>query len=192
MSLIRLAEVSDSAAIARVHIDTWRTTYTGIVPAEHLAGLSYERCQARWIPYLSDPQGETRTFVLEARNRRAAQIVAFASGGPARDPLPGFDAELYNLYVLKAFQGNGHGRLLVTQLARDLASRGYGSLITWVLEDNPACRFYERLGGRLAGEKVVEVGGKELVDVAYVWPDLAALTSARAPSKGSPEDPVGA
>jgi GNAT superfamily N-acetyltransferase len=173
----RLAQVDDAPAIARVHVDTWRTTYAGIVPAEHLANLSYERCEARWLPYLSDPQGETRTFVAEARG----QVIALASGGPARDPLPGLDAELYNLYVLKDFQGRGFGWLLVARLAQDLASQGYHSLITWVVKDNPACRFYERLGGRIMGEKTVEVGAKELVDVAYAWPDLAVLCQHKVP-----------
>jgi GNAT superfamily N-acetyltransferase len=179
MPVIRLAQTEDAPAIARVHIDTWRTTYAGIVPAEHLAGLSYERCQANWIPYLSDPQGETRTFVAEARGK----IVAFASGGPARDPLPGLDAELYNPYVSKSFQGRGYGRLLVAQIAQDLAGTGYHGLIVWVIKDNPACRFYEWLGGRLMGEKVVEVGGRELLDVAYAWPALTVLTQERAPLK---------
>jgi len=51
--------------MARVHVDTWRTTYTGIVPAEHLANLSYERCQAGWIQHISDPQSMERVFVAE-------------------------------------------------------------------------------------------------------------------------------
>lgn len=144
----------------------------GIVPDEHLANLSYERCQASWVECLSDPQDQTHAFVAEAP---AGQIVAIASGGPLRDVLPGFDGELYVLYVLKAFQGMGYGRLLVAQVARDLASRGYHSLVIWVLKDNPACRFYERLGGRRIAEKVVEIGGKGLLDVAYAWADLAAF-----------------
>lgn len=62
-----------------------------------------------------------------------------------------------------------------SQVADDLASRGFNSLVIWVLKDNPACRFYERLGGRRMAEKVVEIGGKELTDVANVWPDLAVF-----------------
>jgi ribosomal protein S18 acetylase RimI-like enzyme len=79
-------------------------------------------------------------------------IVAIASCGPLRDALAGFDGELYVLYVLKSFQGLGYGQRLVTRAAHDLASRGYHSLVAWVLKDNPARRFYERLGGRLAAE----------------------------------------
>jgi len=58
--------------------------------------------------------------------------------------------------------------------------------ILWVLKDNPACRFYERLGGRFIAEKWIEIGGKQLLDVAYVWQNLAVfrqdgLTSERLP-----------
>jgi GNAT superfamily N-acetyltransferase len=180
--VIRPAQIDDALAIARVHVDTWRTTYAGIVPDEHLANLSYERCQAGWVEVLSNPRSETHAFVAEVQ---AGQIVAFACGGPLHEALAGFDVELYNLYVVQSFQGFGIGRLLVKQVADDLKSRGYHSLVIWVLQDNPACRFYERLGGHLAAEKVVEIGGRGLVDVAYVWPDLAVFRQ-----KGlAPEDP---
>jgi len=166
MPVIRRAEVDDAPAMARVHVDTWRTAYVGIVSDEHLANLSYERCQEGWIEHLSNPQSETHAFVAEAR---PGHIVAIASGGPLRDAWAGFDGELYVLYVLKSFHGMGYGRLLLAQVAQDLVNRDYHSLVAWVLKDNPARRFYERLGGRLVAEKVVEIGGRQLIDVAYVW-----------------------
>ena len=172
MPVIRPAQMDDTFAMARVHVDTWRTSYVGIVPDEHLAGLSYERCQANWIEHLYNPGGET-VFVAEDQS---GQIVALASGGPLREALDSYDGELYVLYVLKSFQRMGYGKLLVTQIAQDLASRDYHSLVIWVLKDNQACRFYERLGGRRIAEKVIEIGGKQLLDVAYVWPDLVEST----------------
>lgn len=168
---IRPAQIDDVPAMARVHVDTWRTSYVGIVPDEHLANLSYGRCEAGWIEYLGRSRGAC-AFVAEAPSGR---IVALASGGPLQEPLAGYDGELYVVYVLKSFQGQGYGKRLVTQVARDLAGRGYRSLVIWVLKENPACRFYERLGGKLVAEKVVEIGGKALLDVAYAWPDLTVF-----------------
>jgi ribosomal protein S18 acetylase RimI-like enzyme len=69
----------------------------------------------------------------------------------------------------------GIGRLLVSRMASELANAGFHSLVIWVLKDNPACRFYENLGGCVVAEKVIEIGGKQLVDVAYIWRDLGAL-----------------
>ena len=140
MPVIRPAQIDDARAMARVHVDTWRTTYVGIVPDEHLANLSYERCQANWIEHLANPHDETHAFVAEAPS---GQIVAVTSGGPLREARAGLDGELYVLYVLKSFQGMGYGKLLVAQVTHDLASRGYHSLVVWVLKDNPARRFYE-------------------------------------------------
>ena len=171
MPVIRPAQIEDAPAIARVHIDTWRTTYVGIVPDEHLANLSYPRCEARWIEHLSNPKNE-RTIVIEGQT---GQVVGFSSGGPVREALGNFDGELYVLYITKSFQGMGYGRLLVTHVALDLAGRGFHAMLIWVLKDNPACHFYEKLGGRRVGEKVVEIGGKQLLDVAYGWPDLTVF-----------------
>jgi len=53
MPVIRPAKIDDVPGIARVQIETWRTTYVGIVPDEHLANLSYERCQKKWSEILS-------------------------------------------------------------------------------------------------------------------------------------------
>lgn len=168
---IRPAQVEDAPALARVHVDTWRTTYGGIVPDDHLANLSYERSQARWVEHLSDLKGETVFAAVDD----ADQVVGFATGGPLREALPGYDGELYAMYILKAYQGEGCGRRLVAQVARALAGAGYRALVIWALKENPACGFYQKLGGVPIGEKTIEIGGKSLVDVAFGWPDLAAL-----------------
>lgn len=37
---IRKAELTDTKGIAKVHVDSWRTTYTNIVPEEYLRNLT--------------------------------------------------------------------------------------------------------------------------------------------------------
>ncbi len=172
MPVIRPAKVDDAPGIARVQIDTWRTTYKGIVPDEHLANLNYEHCQAKWIEHLSNPQDKTHVFVAEIQS---GEIVGFASCRPLREPVESFDGELYILYILKSFQVMGLGRALLKKIAHDLANRNCHSMVLWVLKENPACRFYERLGGRFIAEKWIEIGRKQLLDVAYVWPDLTVF-----------------
>ncbi len=41
--IVREASLEDAPAIARVHVDTWRTTYRGIIPEDYLATLSYQQ-----------------------------------------------------------------------------------------------------------------------------------------------------
>jgi hypothetical protein len=41
LMVIREARLDDALAIARVHVDTWLSTYRGIVPEDYLARLDY-------------------------------------------------------------------------------------------------------------------------------------------------------
>lgn len=45
---IRRAVLADAKGIAKVQVDSWQTTYQGIVPAEFLAGMSYEDREQKW------------------------------------------------------------------------------------------------------------------------------------------------
>jgi len=170
---IREATLDDVPGIARVHVDTWRTAYPGIVPAEHLAGLSYERSEARWREFAFREGSPSLVFVAED----AGQIVASASGGPERDGIVGYDGELYGLYVLAAYLRQGIGRVLTLTVARRLVADGFQAMVIWVLKDNLKARvFYEALGGVPISEKTITIGGAELIDVAYGWPDIRSLT----------------
>jgi hypothetical protein len=47
-------------------------------------------------------------------------------------------------------------------------------MLLWVLAANPACRFYESLGGVRLDSKWEVFGSTRLEEVAYSWPDLTA------------------
>jgi hypothetical protein len=46
---IRRARPADAPAIARVRIDSWRSTYRGIMPDAYLDGMQVEASTALWI-----------------------------------------------------------------------------------------------------------------------------------------------
>jgi hypothetical protein len=94
--LIREAEITDAAAIARVHVDSWRTTYVGIVPTDHLAGLSYEQREQEWHRTLSIPTGLEFVYVAEDT---AGNVIGFAWGGPERSGHPVYKGELFAIYL---------------------------------------------------------------------------------------------
>ena len=95
--LIREASPSDAAAIARVHVDSWRTTYAGIVPADYLANLSYTRREQFWRDILSTPTPSGCVYVAA---QDTGEIVGFASGGPERSGNAIYRGELYAIYLL--------------------------------------------------------------------------------------------
>jgi GNAT superfamily N-acetyltransferase len=166
---IRCAQPADAAGIARVHVDTWRTTYGGIVPAEHLANLSYTQREERWRERLTDPNNPTFTYVAETD---AGRIVGFATGCPERENDPVYKGELGGLYVLKEYQHRGIGRQLVMTIARHLINLGFTNMLIWVLAENSACGFYAALGGKPVREKMANIGGKDLREIGYGWDDL--------------------
>jgi len=166
---IREATVDAAPGIARVHVDTWRAAYAGIVPAEHLAGLSYERSEARWRENLARREAGRFTLIAKVDDN----VVSFASAGPEHDGLPGYDGEVYALYVLSAFQRQGIGRTLMLAVVNRLVADGFRAMVIWALKENVKARaFYEALGSVQISEKTIMIGGAELVDVAYGWSDL--------------------
>ncbi len=49
------------------------------------------------------------------------------------------------------------------------------SMLVWVLAENPARRFYEKLGGKLVTTGSYSIQSVELAQVAYGWLDIAQL-----------------
>ncbi|WP_215083752.1 GNAT family N-acetyltransferase [Exiguobacterium sp. s78] len=155
---IREARLEDASAIARVHIDAWRETYQGIIPDTYLVQLSHEKRTKQWERTLVDQ----RVYVAVS----GEEVVGFAQGGPNRSVAR--EGELYAIYVLQASQGQGLGKALFQRIAEDLAE--YETMQVSVLRDNPACQFYERFGGQVFKESMIERGGVEFVQRVYRMP----------------------
>ena len=171
---IRQAHAVDAAAIARVHVDSWRTTYAGILPSDFLASLSYEEREQFWNRALSALGRKTFICVAEDDEGR---VVGFASGGPEREGDPVYRGELYAIYVLEQCQRLGTGRRLAAAVVRRLVEQRIDSMLLWVLADNPSRGFYETLGARRIREKAAKVGGIEVIEVAYGWSTLRDLSN---------------
>ncbi|MGH2582712.1 MAG: GNAT family N-acetyltransferase [Anaerolineales bacterium] len=166
--IIRKALPSDAEAIARVHLATWRTTYAGVIPDYFLKTLSIERRKQMWEEALQETREGHFLFVAEDES----EVVGFVSTGPTREAPPGYEGEIYAIYLLEAYQGKGWGRQLFDRAKDALLQAGYTSMFLWVLAENPACGFYEKLGGVRVSERFVEIGGKELKEFSYGWPEL--------------------
>lgn len=169
---VRRAQLRDAAAIARVQVDTWRSTYRGIVPDEHLDRMSYERAQRNWQERISDPDRRKALFVAEDE---AGGVVGFAACGPARDDAGDYESELYAIYVNQSMQQMGLGKRLVLSVVEDLKAHGFDSILIWVLADNRYKRFYESIGGTQVRTKEVTMGGKAFIELGYGWRGLDAL-----------------
>jgi ribosomal protein S18 acetylase RimI-like enzyme len=162
--MVRSAALDDAAAIAHVHVDSWRTTYRGLLPDDFLASLSEAHYAERWRRVIAE--GSSRVYVID----EPEGIVGFASGGRERAGEGGFAGELYAIYVLDSAQRIGHGRELVRAVAGALEAMKLRDMIVWVLRDNmPARQFYERLGGVYVRSQPITIGTATLEEVSYGW-----------------------
>ncbi|WP_158501563.1 GNAT family N-acetyltransferase [Vitiosangium sp. GDMCC 1.1324] len=166
---IRRAGLEDAEGMTRVHLESWRSSYRGLLPQEYLEGLDFEERLAGWRRGLADP--DAGVFVAEEPDTgRIVGLCAVGKNRPPPESLPGYRGELYAIYLVEEVKRRGVGRALFQRGTGWLRENGLVPFILWVLKDNAAARgFYERLGGRLGGEQWIELGGHSYAEVAYVW-----------------------
>ena len=113
MFTLRPATIDDAPAIAHVQVQTWRTTYRGIVADDFLDSFSVDDRTRRWTEIVQQPEQISLVAEIEGHG-----VVGFANGGPEREGLKNFSGELCGLSVLPGWHGQGIGRRLVGKFAR--------------------------------------------------------------------------
>ena len=165
---IRVATPADAEAIARVHVDSWRAAYPGIVPQEQIQQRSYERRLAQWVEWLrSDAEA---ALVAEVD----ADVAGFSTlETPGEWDRPG-EAEIRAFYVAPSHWRRGVGRALMAATLDRLRAAGATTAVLWVMRENEgARRFYEALGWHADGTE----GDWEGVATVRYARHLAAQTS---------------
>jgi GNAT superfamily N-acetyltransferase len=166
MIRLRPAKAGDARAIARIHVETWRTTYPGMLPDKTLIDMTVDSKARSWRHALERPDVVGAVLVAELPEDG---VVGFASAGHNRHANLPFAGEVHTLYVMPDWQNQGIGRQLLAGCFEALRGHGYASAVVWVLADNPARFFYERMGGRRAGERDETLWGALLHQIAYGW-----------------------
>ncbi len=168
-SRIRIAgRPGDARAIARIHVDSWQTTYgNGLLPRQYLDRLTVPGLTRRWQKRLAYRYGGHGVWVAE----RGGTVVGFAELGPCMqdDSLLGFAGEVYMLYVHPDATGQGIGRALLDQALDELSDRPFYWAIVWVVAGNRRARaFYESAGLRPDGaERIDRFAGQRVPVLRY-------------------------
>jgi ribosomal protein S18 acetylase RimI-like enzyme len=178
---IRTARPGDARRIARLDVETWRATYAGILATPFLVGLSTQRREIGWAAVIEREPRDVRVAVDADGN-----ILGFGSCGRNRADSE-FAGEVFTLYVAPDWQNQGIGRRLLLALFERLVAQGCGSVIIWVLRENPGRFFYQRLGGRETRHKTFVVGGKRIEAAGYAWRDLPRFLETASQADGAPE-----
>lgn len=150
----------DAAAVADLHVSTWREAYAHLLPVDFFSDEYIEGRKRMWRSIVDNPRADTATRIAES----GGSIIGLVRVGPAvgiGDEAPPRERQLYALYVAAAHHGTGAGQALLDEALGD------GPAMLWVAAENPrAIAFYRRNG--------FEFDGVELTD-----PIAPSITDAR-------------
>lgn len=168
---IRKAEPKDANILGHIQVTSWRSAFRNIASDDYLDNMVSAEHQAEdWKEIL--PDSEQIVFVAETENK----LVGYAWAHNEDDESIEWDSELISMHILPEYKRQGIGRRLFAAVASQLKEQGCKSVYLWVLEENhPSRKFYEALGGQYAGKHQIELGDRELIEVAYAWKDISQL-----------------
>ncbi|MEJ0044653.1 MAG: GNAT family N-acetyltransferase [Rhizomicrobium sp.] len=171
--IIRPATESDIPAVAAIKVESWRHAYRGLVPDAVLDAMTPDQVRRQWLDI-----DVTRFAASVLVADREDGVAGYAMFGPMRDAAPGYDGQLYAIYLRPAAMRSGIGGALFRAASESLRAQGRANFLLWVFEANAAARrFYERQGGSLipGAHVVTEIGGAHLPELAYGFPATGAV-----------------
>jgi GNAT superfamily N-acetyltransferase len=157
----RLATVADAAAIADLHLASWRSAYQGFVRPGTLEALEPHGHASVWARRILVP--EVLVELLEDREG----LLAFCAHGPSGDPdAPAGPAgrwwEVKNLHVRPELRRTGAGGTLFDRAVAHARTVGADAVTLWVVEQNEAARrFYLSKGMASDGTATTQVVGTD-------------------------------
>ena len=160
---IRRATSSDLQDITAIHVESWKDTYAGVLPAEFMAGQIDQALAQHW--HEIEIQDEDIVLVAEEDS-----LVGFAAVWCR--PIPFID----NLHVRPSHRSKKTGSALMQAVAKELIKKKHKTAYLWVFESNQkAIRFYERLGGTQKEQAMKNIFGYEVLSRKIEWDNLAII-----------------
>ena len=145
---VRRALDADAGTVGRIHVESWKVAYRGIMPDDVIARTDLTYRTAFWAERLADR--EWPIYLVESDYEGVAFCQMVSSKDPDDDPQK--VGHITSLHVLPHLRKRSYGRALLELVFREFRRRGIAEVTLWVLEANTkARRFYEKYGFRLDG-----------------------------------------
>jgi GNAT superfamily N-acetyltransferase len=169
---VRLAQVSDAEAIARVQAAALSVSYRDLLPAKASARFDEEAARVAWTAAISAPPSPKHR-VLVAMS--VSEVVGFAAVGPGTDDDldPSADAELLALHVDPSSLRHGHGSRLMHAVADHARDDGFGRLVMWVFAGDDALRGFLHAAGWAADGSTRDLDTGELAHQVRLHTSIA-------------------
>ena len=160
---IRHATQSDFQAIAAIHIESWKDSYSDVLPADFLDW----KINRVFLKHWHEVKIQKNDIILVAEENLVTGFIAVWCR-----PIPFID----NLHVKPSYRSKKLGSALIKAVAKELIKKGHKTAYLWVFENNQkAIRFYERLGGIQKEQSMKTVFGYDVLSRKIEWDDLSLI-----------------
>lgn len=139
--MIRQATIEDAPRIAEIHVDSWRSTYRGIVPDDFLAALDVKKREEAWKKLCSNERSPV--YVACHANR----IIGFCHVSASGDRDAEATAEINSIYMDPAHIRHGYGSKLLAAALSFALEQGCTVVTLWVLNENTIAKEFYRVMG---------------------------------------------
>ena len=151
----------DLAEIGKIYEKSWKHTYKGMLSRHYLNSITEDE----WINKIS--KCGTNSLVM-LNDGKYIGTVSFGSSHISQ-----FEdwAEIFSIYFLPEYTGQGLGIILMNRVIDELQKLGYQRIFLFALEKNiSAIRFYEKYGFTTSGIIMKnKFGHKVVTEVMYVY-----------------------
>lgn len=163
--IIRNIEEKDIPNVVDIQINGWKSAYKGIIDDEFLNSMNRDKkIEKRKKDY------KEGGFIVAELDNRVVGFCRYVDSNIFTPNILDIDCELIALYVTPNLKYNGIGTKLFQFVLNEFKSKGKTKMILWCLKDNePSKKFYTKMGGKISKEKTIEIGGKNYLEVGFLY-----------------------
>lgn len=163
--IIRNIKKEDIPQVVDIQILGWQTAYKGIIDDSYLNSMNREeRIELRNKDF--DQGG----FIVAESNNEIVGFSRYVNNNFFSPKTPEVDCELTALYTKPNLKGCGIGTKMFQYVLNEFKKQNKTKMIIWCLKENyPARKFYEKMGGKIIGEKTIHIGNKDYMEVGFLY-----------------------
>lgn len=163
--IIREMKEEDIPSVADIQITGWKTAYRGIIDDDYLDTINRnEIIERRKKGY------KQNRFIVAEWNQEIVGFCWFIDDNSFTPNEMDIDCEIIALYVRPDLKYQGIGTNLFQYAMSEFKNINKTKMVVWCLKNNePAKMFYTKMGGKIAKEKIVEIGGKNYSEAGFLF-----------------------
>ena len=163
--IIRNIKKEDIPQVVDIQISGWQTAYRGIIDDTFLNSINREeRIEMRNKDY------NQNSFIVAELNNKIVAFCRYIENNSRSPETPEIDCEITALYTKPDLKGNGIGTKIFNYVLDEFKKLNKTKMIIWCLKENyPSRKFYEKMGGTILGEKTINFGNKDYLEVGFLY-----------------------